>query len=203
VRYSESLNLEVEIINSTEGNVKAIVSGKGAGKAFANEPGKHVCQRIPPTEQKGRKHTSTVSVSVLPLENNTEIQLLDEDVVVEKCNLGGPGGQKRNKTMCDVRLTHKPTGLQAVVSGRSYHKNLAEALKILSNRVNDKYLGEKRQARSEARKGQMGGGSRSDKIRTYNFLNSRVSDHRLGTKTGNIKGVMRGRLDLIFKKPSK
>lgn len=203
MRYSESLNLEVEIIDSTEGNVKAIISGKGAGKAFIHEPGKHVCQRIPPTEQKGRKHTSTVSVSVLPLQKDSKIQLLDEDLNIEAVNLGGKGGQHQNRTMSGARVTHKPTGLQAVVNGRSYHKNLAEALKILSNRVNDKYLGEKRQARSEARKGQMGGGSRSDKIRTYNFLNSRVSDHRLGTKTGNIKGVMRGRLDLIFKKPSK
>lgn len=199
VRYSESLNLKVEIVDSTQGNVKAIITGKNAGKAFVNEPGKHVCQRVPPTEQKGRRQTSYVSVSVLPLEKQAKVQLLDEDLDIEAVNLGGKGGQHQNRTMSGARVTHKPTGIQAVINGRKYHQNLSDALRIVSQRVNDKRLSEAREARSEARQGQMGGGSRGDKIRTYNFLQSRVTDHRLGTKTGNIKGVMRGRFELLLK----
>jgi len=200
VRYSESLNLKVEILNSTQGNVKALIKGKGAGKALVNEPGKHVCQRIPPTEQKGRKQTSYVSVSVLTLEKQIEVQLSDKDLLIEAVNLGGKGGQHCNRTMSGARVTHKPTGIQAVINGRKYHQNLSEALRIVSQRVNDKSVSEAREARSEARQGQMGGGTRGEKIRTYNFLQSRVTDHRLGTKTGNIKAVMKGRFDLIFSK---
>lgn len=200
VKYAESHKLKVEIVDSTHGNVKAIISGQNAGQKFINEPGKHVCQRIPPTEQKGRKHTSTVSVSVLPFKKSSKIELLDEDLEIEPVNLGGKGGQHQNRSMSGARVTHKPTGLQAVINGRKYHQNLEKALRVLSERVNDKHLGEAQQASSEARQSQMGGGSRSDKIRTYNFLQSRVSDHRLGTKTGNIKGVMRGNFDLILNK---
>jgi len=192
VRYSESLDLEVEIIDSTEGNVKAIISGKGAGKAFIHEPGKHVCQRIPPTEQKGRKHTSTVSVSVLPLQKDSKVQLLDEDLNIEAVNLKSKGGQHANRTMSGCRITHRPTGLQAVVNSRNYHANERRAREILSERLESYYREKLDRKKSVDRQSQMGGGSRGDKIRTYNFLQSRVSDHRLGTKTGNIKAVMRG-----------
>lgn len=176
----------------------AKVSGKDAGKAFQHEPGKHVCQRIPETETKGRKHTSTVSVAVLPLREDVSEAIPDSDLKIEAVNLGGKGGQHQNRTLSGCRMTHIPTKIQVVINGRDYHSNEREARQIIRARVN-----EIKQAAADAeyaayRQEQMQGGHRSGKLRTYNFMEGRVVDHRLGTKTGNVKGIMKGQFGKLF-----
>jgi len=177
----------------------ARIWGKGAGRAFRHEPGKHCVQRIPPTESKGRKQTSFVSVAVLPLPPEVDVKIADNDLEIEAVNLGGKGGQHQNKTMSGCRMTHIPTGIKVVINGRDFHSNVREARRIIQGRV---YEQAKEAADSEYaayRKEQLQGGHRSGKIRTYNFMESRVVDHRLDTKTGNVKGIMKGEFDLLFK----
>lgn len=199
LRYSRSLNLQADLLFSDYGHMVAKISGKGAGKAFANEPGKHVCQRIPETESKGRKHTSTVSVAILPLRKEVSESIPDSDLRIEAVNLGGAGGQHQNRTLSGCRITHLPTGLKAVINGRDYHSNEREARAIISARVNEKKKQEADADYAAYRAEQIQGGSRSGKLRTYNFMEGRVVDHRLGTKTGNVKGVMKGEFQSLFK----
>lgn len=177
----------------------AKISGKGAGKAFANEPGKHVCQRIPTTESKGRKQTSTVSVAVLPLREDVSEPIPDAELKIEAVNLGGKGGQHQNRTLSGCRITHLPTGFKAVINGRDYHSNEREARRVIAARVNERKQQEADAEYLAYRQEQIQGGSRSGKLRTYNFMESRVVDHRLGTKTGNVKAIMKGDFQKLFK----
>ena len=177
----------------------AKITGEGAGLAFRHEPGKHVCQRIPETESKGRKHTSTVSVAILPLRKDVSASLEESDLKIEAVNLGGKGGQHQNKTASGCRMTHIPSGLKATINGRDYHSNERQARQILSARVNEIRKSEAHAEYAADRQEQMGGGSRSGKVRTYNFMEGRIVDHRLGTKTGNVKGIMKGQFDKLFK----
>ena len=198
-RYAQFNNLRTELISSDESKVSAKIIGEDAGKLFQHEPGKHCCQRVPPTEQRGRKQTSTISVAVLPFHQEFELEILDKDLEIEAVNLGGPGGQHRNKTLSDARVKHIPTGIQAVIGGRKFHQNLHEAKKVVFDRVKEKRQNELIAAQSEMRKGQMKGGTRSDKRRTYNFLDSRCVDHVLNKKTSNIKAVMKGDFSFLTK----
>lgn len=198
VKYAVSLDLKTEIIDSTESNVKAIIKGAGAGRAFQHEPGKHVCQRVPPTESKGRRHTSIVSVAVLPLQKKSEVSISDEDLLIEPVNLGGKGGQHSNRTLSGCRITHKPTGLQAVVNGRKYHSNERKARQIIVEKVNATKKAKAKAKQSANKQEQMQGGTRSGKVRTYNFIKSVVNDHRLGKKTRNIQAVMKGDFSKIL-----
>lgn len=157
-------------------------------------------QRIPPTETKGRKQTSVVIVGVLPIKEEACTEPLPESELEIICQTGhGKGGQHQNKTASAVRMKHKPTGLSVFINGRDQHANKRDALKILTARVHEQRLSEADADYAAIRKAQLGDGGRSNKIRTYNFLKSRVVDHRLGTKTGNVKGIMNGRFDLLFK----
>ena len=176
----------------------AKISGKGAGKAFQHEPGKHCCQRIPETESKGRKHTSMVSVAILPIREDVSEPIPDSDLKIEPVNVGGPGGQHQNRTLSACRMTHLPTKLQVVINGRDYHSNEREARKIIAARVNEIKQAEADAEYAEYRKEQVQGGHRSGKLRTYNFMEGRVVDHRLGTKTGNVKGIMKGQFEKLF-----
>lgn len=157
-----------------------------------------MCQRIPETESKGRKHTSVVSVAVLPLREDVSEPLADSDLKIEAVNLGGKGGQHCNRSLSGCRITHIPTGLKAVINGRDYHSNERQARQILTARVNEMKQSEADAEYGANRKDQMQGGHRSGKVRTYNFMESRVKDHVLGNKTGNIKAVMKGQFDKIF-----
>ena len=177
----------------------AKISGKGVVKAFANEPGKHVCQRVPTTESKGRKQTSTISVAVLPIREDISESISDSDLKIEAVNLGGPGGQHSNKTCSGCRITHLPTGFKAVINGRDYHSNERQARSVIAARVNEKLQQEANAEYATLRQEQVQGGSRSGKLRTYNFMEGRIVDHRLGTKTGNIKAVMKGDFQILFK----
>lgn len=200
LKYSSGLSLKCELLHSDYGHVVAKVSGKGAGNAFKNEPGKHCVQRIPETEAKGRKQTSIVVVGVLPIRSDTGSEpLKDADLDVTTQRGHGKGGQHQNKTDSAVRMRHIPTGLSVFINGRDQHSNKREALKILTAKVHEVRLAEVDGEYAEIRKAQMGDSGRSNKVRTYNLLESRVVDHRLGTKTGNVKAVMKGEFQLLFK----
>lgn len=196
MKYAERLRLSSELLGSSPGHVIAKFSGSGVWKAFQHEPGKHCVQRCPPTEKSGRRHTSVVSVAVLPLPQKLDFQTLAaEEVEVKTQGGSGPGGQHQNKTASAVRMTHKATGLQVFINGRDQHRNRREALRILTAKVYEHLQGQHDAEYGTERKSQMKGGGRGDKIRTYNFIERRVVDHRLGKKTKQIKQIMKGELE--------
>lgn len=177
----------------------AKITGSGAGAAFQHEPGKHCCQRIPETETNGRKHTSMVSVAVLPIKEETWEALPEGELKVEAVNLGGKGGQHQNRTLSGCRMTHLPTETKVTINGRDYHSNEREARQILTARVNEARKAAVDADYADYRKEQLQGGHRSGKLRTYNFMEGRVVDHRLGKKSGNVKGIMKGQFHKLFK----
>lgn len=177
----------------------AKIQGEGAGSAFQYESGKHCVQRIPPTESKGRKQTSMISVAVLPIPKNIEISIPDSDLNIEGVNLSSPGGQHANRTISGCRITHIPTGIQVCINGREYHSNEREARSIICAKVAEKLREEERDKYNKNRRSQMDGGGRGNKVRTYNFMESRIVDHRLNKKTRNLKAFMKGQFDLILK----
>jgi peptide chain release factor 1 len=195
-----SLGLDVEILSVGSGKVVMKVAGKGAAKAFKHESGKHVVQRYPKTESKGRRHTSTISVSVLPMLRIDDRTLSSNEITVKTQGGSGPGGQHQNRTASAVRMTHNDTGLQVLINGRCQHANRREALDILTARVNELERADKVGERNKLREQQMGGGSRGDKVRTYNFIDGRVVDHKLGKRTAQIGRVMKGQFDLLLTK---
>ena len=175
------------------------VTGKGSGKAFEFETGQHVVQRIPPTEHNGRKQTSVISVAVLPLPPEHTIKPLPQNELEITPTKGtGPGGQNKNKVESAIRAKHKPTGIEVFIDGRDQFKNKCFAIRILTVKVNELYNNKKQADYNANRKEKLGNGGRGSKIRTYNFLESRVADHRTGKKTSNIKEVMKGNFSLIL-----
>lgn len=199
LKWAESNNLKSELLLTEKGHFVIQVSGPNVYSYFKNESGTHVVQRIPPTESKGRRQTSAVNVAVLPLPNNDKIEIneSDIDIITTKGSIKA-GGQHRNKTDSCVVATHKPTGLKARVDGRKQCQNKKKALSILNAKVQEFHRNKEEQAYSKQRKNQRGSGDCSDKIRTYNFFKSRVTDHRSGKKSSRIKDIMRGRLDILL-----
>jgi peptide chain release factor 1 len=201
VKYAKSKNLKIEDpLLSDLGHVITKITGPKVGEIFWPENGQHVIQRIPPTETKGRKQTSYVVVSILPIKQQHLVKPLPEKELEIKFQTGqqNAGGQHANKTASAVRMRHTPTGLSVFINGRDQHANRREALKILTARVNEKQRAEKEKAYSDFRKQYVGDGCRGDKIRTYNILEGRCADHRTGKKTGNVKAVLeKGQFDLL------
>lgn len=200
VKYALRKGFHAEILLESHGHILAQITGQHVFQAFQNETGQHACQRVPETERGGRRHTSIVSVAVLPVRNNvvSEISLGDVEIIAQrgtqKC-----GGQKANKTSSAIRATHRPTGISVFIQNeRSQHQNKEQALRILAQRVTDTYKSKQDRDYMQFRQKQLGDGRRGSKIRTYNFFNARVSDHRLGTKTSQIEKVMNGFLELLF-----
>ena len=200
--YAESKHWKTEVMNSNEtgiGGLKEIVfsiTGKDVYASLRYESGVHRVQRVPETESGGRIHTSAITVAVLPEAEETDIEIKPEDLKVDVMRAGGPGGQCVNTTDSAVRLTHLPTGLVVICQDeKSQIKNKAKALRVLRSRLYEMEEEKKRKERSEQRKSQVGSGDRSERIRTYNFPQGRVTDHRINLTLYKLDAIMNGELD--------
>lgn len=205
VKYAERQGWKVEYFDSnpTElGGFKEIifsVEGNGVYQRLRWESGTHRVQRIPATETQGRVHTSAATVAVLPDIEEVEVNIDPKDLKIETMRAGGPGGQKVNKTSSAVRITHLPTGITVRCQDeKSQHKNKAKAMRILRSRLHEAIEEEEREKRSKTRKVQIGTGDRSEKIRTYNFPQNRVTDHRINFTLYDLEGVMLGHLEPLI-----
>lgn len=194
------IRVEAADVNSTElGGVKEAVynvSGKGAYKLLKYESGVHRVQRVPETETQGRIHTSTATVAVLPEAEDVEVEINDKDIRIDIFHSGGAGGQNVNKVASAVRITHFPTGIVVTCQDeRSQLKNKERAFKVLRSRLYDYYNGRSERERTENRHSLVGTGDRSERIRTYNFPQSRVTDHRIGLSQYNLDSFIMGDID--------
>ena len=204
-RYAETQRWKVEMIDGSFtgiGGVKEViltVEGRGVYSRLKYESGVHRVQRVPTTEASGRIHTSTVTVAVLPEAQEVDVQISPNDLRIDVYRSTGPGGQSVNTTDSAVRITHLPTGLVVTCQDeKSQHKNKAKALKVLRARLYDQELQRQKEAIDRDRRNQVGSGERAEKVRTYNFPQNRVTDHRIGLTVHNLSAVLEGDLgDLI------
>ena len=198
-RYAEFMGWRVEILSLSEGTVGgykeiiASVQGAGVYARLKFESGVHRVQRVPTTEAGGRIHTSAATVAVLPQAQDVDLEILDTDLKIDTMRSGGAGGQHVNKTESAVRITHLPTGLAIVVQDeRSQHKNKAKALSVLRARLYDMQREKLANERAADRRSQVGSGDRSERIRTYNFPQGRLTDHRIGLTLYKLEQIMEG-----------
>jgi peptide chain release factor 1 len=203
-RYADTRRWKLELLSSSEsgaGGFKeaiAEITGTGAYSRLKFESGVHRVQRVPVTEASGRIHTSTATVSVLPEADEVEIEIPDKDLRIDVYRSSGPGGQSVNTTDSAVRITHLPSGLMvAIQDEKSQHKNKAKAMNVLRARLLELERQRLAEERGEQRRSQVGSGERSEKIRTYNFPDDRVTDHRIGLTIHNLPGLLQGDLDRL------
>ncbi|HPJ23412.1 MAG TPA: peptide chain release factor 1 [Bacillota bacterium] len=204
-KYAESKGWKIEVLYAEPSEaggfsqIEFMISGDAVYSFMKYESGVHRVQRVPQTESSGRIHTSTATVLVLPEAEDIDFELDMEDVRVDTFNSSGPGGQSVNTTRSAVRVTHIPTNTVAQCQdGKSQHENKASALKILRARLYDKLLQEKLDKEGEERKSKIGAGDRSEKIRTYNYPQNRITDHRIGFTIQQLDRVIDGRLEPII-----
>jgi peptide chain release factor 1 len=204
-RYAERAGWKTEVLSisqSSTGGLKeviALIAGQRVYSRLKYESGVHRVQRVPVTEAQGRIHTSTATVAVLPEAEEVDIQIADKELKIDVMRAGGPGGQSVNTTDSAVRITHLPSGLVVLCQDeKSQHKNKAKALKILRSRLLEAEQAKQAEERSEERRSQVGTGERSEKIRTYNFPQDRMTDHRIGLTRHNLQGVLDGDIDDVF-----
>ncbi|RCW60912.1 MULTISPECIES: peptide chain release factor 1 [Halanaerobium] len=204
-RYAEGRGWKVEVMSANEsgtGGFKEIIftiEGTDIFKYLKYESGVHRVQRVPSTESSGRIHTSTATVAVLPEAEEVDVEINTNDLTIDTFRSSGPGGQSVNTTDSAIRITHEPTGLTVSCQDeKSQHKNKAKAMRILRARLQEKKEQEKQQERAEARKSQVGTGDRSEKIRTYNFPQGRVSDHRINLTVHQLDKILDGDLDQVI-----
>ncbi len=204
LRYAELRGWKVEVLGISEtglGGYKeasAVISGRGVFARLKFESGVHRVQRVPATEGSGRIHTSAATVAVLPEAEDVDIHIEEKDLRIDVFRASGPGGQSVNTTDSAVRITHLPSGVVVQQQDeKSQHKNKAKALKILRARLYDAERARRDAERAATRKGQVGSGDRSEKVRTYNFPQNRVTDHRINLTLHKIDRVMAGELDEI------
>ena len=202
INYCERHRLKIEEVDKNEtelGGIKEVVlniSGKDAYKQLKFESGVHRVQRVPETESQGRVHTSTATVAVLPEAEDVEVEIKDEDIRVDVYRSSGAGGQKVNKTETAIRITHFPTGIVVTCQDeRSQLKNKDKAFKVLRSRLYDYYNSQNRSAYDEHRKSLVGTGDRSERIRTYNFPQGRVTDHRIGLSLYSLDTFIMGDIE--------
>jgi peptide chain release factor 1 len=197
LRFAAKQGFDCEIIYDSDSACSLLINGDGCWEAFCYESGKHVVQRVPPTESKGRRHTSVVAVAVLPLRKqmDTAVPMAEIEITTQRGH--GSGGQHQNKVESAVRVVHKPSGITVFINGRDQYRNKELALEILQSRVIDQNRQRIQQQHNQLKIDQLGSGTRSGKIRTYNFVSSIVIDHRTGKRTHRVDEVMKGRLDLL------
>lgn len=200
-RYASLHGWKVELVSASEGEVGgykeiiAEVTGKGVFSKLKFESGVHRVQRVPETEASGRIHTSAATVAVLPQAEDIDIEIRPEDIRIDTMRASGAGGQHVNTTDSAVRITHIPTGMMVVQAEKSQHQNRARAMQILRARLYDLERQKADSERSASRKSQVGSGDRSERIRTYNFPQGRVTDHRINLTLYKLDRVMEGELD--------
>jgi len=204
-RYAERRRWKTDLITVSEtgiGGIKEVIfelRGDGAYSRLKYEAGPHRVQRVPETESSGRLHTSTATVAVLPEADEVEVQIDDKDLRIDVYRSQGPGGQSVNTTDSAVRITHLPTGLVvAIQDEKSQHKNKAKALAVLRARLLEMEQRKAHEAEADARRTMIGSGERSEKVRTYNFPQDRVTDHRINVSIHNLPNVLDGDLDPLL-----
>lgn len=204
-RYAESKGWKIEITNALESDmggfsqIEFMIKGEGAYSFLKYESGSHRVQRVPETEAQGRIQTSTATVLIIPESDEVDAEMNMDDVRIDIFCASGPGGQCVNTTKSAIRVTHIPTGL--VVScqdGKNQHENKANALKVLQARLYDLKMQEKAEKEGQERLAKIGRGSRSEKIRTYNYPQNRVTDHRIGFTVQQLDRIMEGRIDVVI-----
>jgi peptide chain release factor 1 len=200
-KYAASQGWKTEVLEFSESELGGIrevvfsVTGEGALLQLQFESGGHRVQRVPETETQGRIHTSAATVAVLPEATDVEVDIRDDELQIDTMRAGGPGGQKVNKTESAVRITHIPTGIVVKIQDeKSQHKNKAKALRVLRSRLLERRMEELHQSRAEQRRTLIGSGNRNERIRTYNFPQNRVTDHRIGLTLHKLDSVMQGDL---------
>jgi peptide chain release factor 1 len=198
-RYAETRRWKVDILSASEGvmggykEIVAEIHGAGAYARLKFESGVHRVQRVPDTETQGRIHTSAATVAVLPIAEDVDVAIDDKDLVVETMRAGGAGGQHVNKTESAIRITHKPSGIVVMMQEeRSQHRNRQKAMYILRSRLFDMERQKRDSARAAERKSQVGSGDRSERIRTYNFPQGRVTDHRINLTLYKLPQIIEG-----------
>ncbi len=204
-RFAENKRWKVEVMSSSVTGVGgfkeiiALIQGKGAFSRLKYESGTHRVQRVPTTETQGRIHTSAVTVAVLPEAEEVELKIDANELKIDVYRSTGPGGQSVNTTDSAVRITHLPTGLVVTCQDeKSQHKNKSKAMKVLRARLLDQMIQEQTDKRSEERKSQVGTGDRSGRIRTYNFPQGRVTDHRIGLTIYKLDEILQGAIEEII-----
>lgn len=204
-RYAEAQGWKIDVMESNTtgvGGFKEVIfmiNGKGAYSKLKYENGAHRVQRVPETESGGRIHTSTATVVVMPEAEDVEVDVHEKDIRVDTFASSGPGGQSVNTTMSAVRLTHVPTGIVVSIQDeKSQIKNKEKAMKVLRARIYDKFQQEAQQEYDQTRKSAVGTGDRSERIRTYNFPQNRVTDHRIGLTIQKLDQILEGKLDEVI-----
>ncbi|MGX8011801.1 peptide chain release factor 1 [Mesorhizobium sp. ORM8.1] len=203
-RYAAERGWRFETVSASDGDaggfkeIIATISGRGVFAHLKFESGVHRVQRVPATEASGRIHTSAATVAVLPEAEEVDIEIRAEDIRIDTMRASGSGGQHVNTTDSAVRITHLPTGIMVVQAEKSQHQNRAKAMQILRARLYDMERSRADEQRSESRKSQVGSGDRSERIRTYNFPQGRVTDHRINLTLYKLDRVMMGELDEVI-----
>jgi peptide chain release factor 1 len=203
-RYAASRGWKVEVISASEGDaggykeIIAMVTGRGVFSRLKFESGVHRVQRVPETEAGGRIHTSAATVAVLPKAEDVDVDIRDQDIRIDTMRASGAGGQHVNTTDSAVRITHIPTGIVVLQSEKSQHQNRARAMEILRARLYDAERQKAADERAESRRLQVGSGDRSERIRTYNFPQGRLTDHRINLTLYKLDRVMEGELDDVI-----